>query len=272
VQRVALYETDMTECIQRVGSLVEIGTVTIHQCRVVTEDHIAFQYLGVRYALFIETQRLRPLQIDHGLTNGQRTKDKGQNAIDESDVDVDDRIPKGKFTKWYGVVQSCIFKGVHYEMRVLTPDGYEFLIQDYHEYLPETEVGMLVRPEDIQIMKKEHYIWNYFEGEVLKNGKVWFLDAEWEVEEKQLEGFEPGEKVQVRVKFRDIDLQDYEEEGTLSGEVHFILYKGNHYHLTIRTDEGNDLYVNTNDVWDDGDRVGIVIPKNKIKIDKWPNE
>ena len=117
-------------------------------------------------------------------------------------------------------------------------------------------------------MKKEHYIYNYFEGEVLKNGKVWFLDAEWEVEEKRLEGFEPGEKVQVKVPFRAIDLQDYEEEGTLSGEVHFILYKGNHYHLTIRTDEGHDLYVNTNDVWDDGDRVGIVIKPKDIIIER----
>ena len=186
----------------------------------------------------------------------------------ESEDDPDDRIPKGKFTKWYGEVQTCIFKGVHYEMRVLTPDKYEFLIQDYHEFLPGTQVGMLVKPEDIQIMKKERYIYNCFEGEVLKNGKVRFLDADWEVEEKQLEGLEPGEKVQVRVKFRDIDLQDYEEEGTLSGEVHFILYKGNHYQLTIRTDEGHDLYVNTNDVWDDGDRVGIVIKPKSIRLDK----
>ena len=204
--------------------------------------------------------------------NGQRTMDKGQNGIDESDVDVEDRVPKGKFTKWYGTVESCIFKGVHYEMRVLTPDGYEFLIQDYHEYLPGTEIGMLVKPEDIQIMKKEHYIYNYLEGEVLKNGKVRFLGAEWEVLPKQVERFEAGDKVQVRVPFRSVDLQDYEEEGTLSGEVHFILFKGNHFHLTIRTDTGYDLYVNTNDVWDDGDRVGIVIPKSKIKIDKWHNE
>ena len=186
----------------------------------------------------------------------------------QEDEDYEDRVPKRKFTKWYGEVQSCIFKGVHYEMRVLTPDGYEFLIQDYHEYLPGTEVGMLVRPEDIQIMKKERYIYNYFEGEVLKNGKVSFLDAEWEVDAKQLEPCAAGDKVQVRVKFRDIDLQDYEEEGTLSGEVHFILYKGNHYQLTIRTDEGHDLYVNTNDVWDDGDRVGVVIKPKDIKIDK----
>ena len=189
----------------------------------------------------------------------------------ETGVDPEDRVPKGKFTKWYGEVQSCIFKGVHYEMRVLTPDGYEFLIQDYHEYLPGTEVGMLVRPEDIQIMKKEHYIYNYFEGEVLKNGKVRFLEAEWEVLPQQIEGIEPGEQVQVLVPFRSIDLQDYEEEGTLSGEVHFILFKGNHFHLTIRTDEGHDLYVNTNDVWDDGDRVGIVIPKKEILVRRITN-
>ena len=189
----------------------------------------------------------------------------------QEDEDYEDRVPKGKFTKFYGEVQSCIFKGVHYEMRVLAADNYEFLIQDYHEYLPGTQVGMLVRPEDIQIMKKEHYLYNYFEGEVTRNGKVRFIDAEWEVLPQQLEGLEPGEKVHVRVPFRSIDLQDYEEEGKLSGEVHFILYKGNHYHLTIRTDEGHDLYVNTNDVWDDGDRVGIVIPKTEILVEKLPN-
>ncbi|MBR1877581.1 MAG: polyamine ABC transporter ATP-binding protein [Paludibacteraceae bacterium] len=189
-------------------------------------------------------------------------------AVSQQEDDPEDRVPKGKFTKLYGEVQSCIFKGVHYEMRVLTPDGYEFLIQDYHEFLPGTNVGMLVKPEDIQIMKKEHYLYNYFEGEVLKNGKVRFIDAEWEVMPKQTEGMEAGEKVQVRVPFRSIDLQDYEEEGKLSGEVHFILYKGNHYQLTIRTDEGHDLYVNTNDVWDDGDRVGIVIPPKEILINK----
>ena len=50
-------------------------------------------------------------------------------AISQEEDDPDDRIPKGKFTKWYGEVQTCIFKGVHYEMRVLTPDKYEFLIQ-----------------------------------------------------------------------------------------------------------------------------------------------
>ncbi len=189
-------------------------------------------------------------------------------AQQQQDYDPEDRIPKGNFTKWYGVVQSCIFKGVHYEMVVNTDNGYEFMVQDYHEFAPGTAVGMLVKPEDIQVIKKEHHIYNYFEGEVLKNGKVMFLDAEWEVSEEQLKAFAPGDKVQVRVPFLEIDLQDYEEEGTLSGEVHFILFKGNHYHLTILTDDGYSLYVSTNDVWDHGDRVGIKIAPQSILLSK----
>ena len=193
-------------------------------------------------------------------------KDEGRKAKNEDDVDYEDRVPKGKFTKWYSTVQTCIFKGVHYEMRALTPDGYEFLIQDYHEFLPGTEIGMLVKPEDIQIMKKSRYIYNSFEGEIAKNSKVYFLDAEWDVTEEQLAPFAIGDKVEVCVPFRFVELQDYEEEGKLSGEVAFILYKGNHYHLTVRTDNGDNIEVNTNDVWDEHDRVGITIAPEHIRL------
>ncbi len=70
----------------------------------------------------------------------------------------------------------------------------------------------------------------------------------------------------VNIDFGDIALQDYEEEGMLSGEVSFILYKGDHYHLTVLTDEGENIFVDTNDIWDDGDRVGITIPPGVIRI------
>ena len=196
-----------------------------------------------------------------------KAQEKRGQILGQEDDDAEDRVPKGKFTKWYGEVQSCIFKGVHYEMRVLTPDGYEFLIQDYHEYLPGTEIGMLVKPEDIQIMKKAS-LFNSFEGEIVKQNKVRFLDADWDIEPETMEGLEVGDKVTVEVEFADVDLQDYEEEGKLSGEVAFILYKGNHYHLTIRTDEGDTIDVNTNDVWDDGDRVGIMIAPTHIRLKK----
>ena len=47
-----------------------------------------------------------------------------------------------------------------------------------------------------------------------------------------------------------------------------ILYKGDHYHLTIRTDEGYDVFVDTNDVWDKGDLVGIDIKPKNLNISK----
>jgi len=49
--------------------------------------------------------------------------------------------------------------------------------------------------------------------------------------------------------------------------VSFILYKGNHYHLTISTGNNEQIFVDTNDVWDDGDRVGISISAKSIQIE-----
>ena len=44
--------------------------------------------------------------------------------------------------------------------------------------------------------------------------------------------------------------------------------KGNHYHLTVFTDWDEDIFVDTNDVWDDGDRVGIRIAPENIRVIK----
>ena len=72
--------------------------------------------------------------------------------------------------------------------------------------------------------------------------------------------------VKVNVEFSNVNLQDNQEDGMLSGVVSFILYKGNHYHLTIST--GNEqIFVDTSDVWDDGDRVGISISAKSIQIE-----
>ena len=52
-------------------------------------------------------------------------------------------------------VRSCTFKGVHYETFVDTDKGYELMIQDYNAFEPGSEVGLLIRPADIQVMKNE---------------------------------------------------------------------------------------------------------------------
>ena len=163
------------------------------------------------------------------------------------------------------MVKSCTFKGVHYEMFVETDKGHELMIQDYNAFEPDSEVGLIIRPADIQVMHKERTC-NTFEGEIVDETHIKFLNEEFECLPQS--GLEAGTKVKVEVEFSKVDLIDHPEEGTLSGDVYFLLYKGDHYHLTIMTDEGYHIWVDTNDVWDKGDLVGINIAPKDIKITK----
>ncbi|MDH6534021.1 polyamine ABC transporter ATP-binding protein [Parabacteroides sp. 52] len=164
-----------------------------------------------------------------------------------------------------GIVTSSVFKGVHYEMMVQTPNGYEFMVHDYHTFEVGQEVGLRVKPADIHVMKKER-ITNTFEGKWIDPTHVEFLGTTFEC--KEMQGIEPGTKVTVEVDFNRVVLEDNEEDGILTGDVKFILYKGNHYHLTVFTDWNEDIFVDTQDVWDDGDRVGISIAPEYIRVIK----
>lgn len=161
-------------------------------------------------------------------------------------------------------VKSCIFKGVHYEMTVETDNGYELLIQDYNAFEVDSTVGLLIRPSDIQVMRKECEF-NAVEGEIVDENhiKIWGYEFECNAAAK----YASGDKVNARIEFNKVDLLDHQEEGKIAGEVHFILYKGNHYHLTILTEDGDHIWVDTNDIWDKGDLVGINIAAKDIKID-----
>ena len=172
-------------------------------------------------------------------------------------------FPVSDMAQLRGTVQSCIFKGVHYEMVVLC-HGYEFVVQDYHAFEAGTEVGMLVKPFDIHIMKKER-ICNTFEGKLIDETHVEFLGCEFECAPVDLQRVPLGD-VLVDVDFGKINLLDNAEDGMLTGEVKFILYKGNHYHLTEWSDWDENVFVDTNDVWDDGDRVVISIAPEDIRV------
>ena len=164
----------------------------------------------------------------------------------------------------HGRVSSCIFKGVHYEMTVQLPNGYELMVQDYNAFEPDTEVSLIIKPSDIHVMKKERTC-NTFDAVVVDETHIDMLGATFECQPHTLE---KGTEIKVEVDFDKIDLTDDKEDGALEGDVRLILYKGNHYHLTIVTDEDDYLYVDTNDVWDDGDMVGINILPEDIRIVK----
>ena len=189
----------------------------------------------------------------------------GENApvdvvIRPEDVYIVAKAGSGMFD---GVVQSCIFKGVHYEMTVLTPDGYEIMIQDYNAFEVGQEVSLIVKPSDIHVMHKER-VTNSFEGKMIDATHVEILGTQLVCNEQP--NVEGGEAVTVEVDFDKIELMDNKEDGMLVGDVRFILYKGDHYHLTVRTDGGDNIYVDTHDVWDDRDIVGIKIQPDDMRI------
>ena len=53
-----------------------------------------------------------------------------------------------------GTVTHLIFKGVHYEMEVTTPNGFEWLVHSTTCYPVGIDVGINVKPFNIQIMNK----------------------------------------------------------------------------------------------------------------------
>ena len=172
-------------------------------------------------------------------------------------------IRNAEAAMFHGVVRSCIFKGVHYEMFVDTPDGYEIQIQDYNNFAVGQEVGMMIKPADIHVMKKE-CTENHVEGEMVDATHVKMLGETFECEAQ--EGLSQGDKVDVAFSFSSVELTDDSDDGTSWGIIRFILYKGDRYHLTVRTDDGDNIYVDTHDVWEDLDEVGIKITPSALRI------
>ena len=166
-------------------------------------------------------------------------------------------------TQFTATVASCTFKGVHYEMFVNTDQGYELMIQDYDPYPVGSTVRLYIDPDDIQVMRKERTC-NTVEGTVIDSETIELFGEKFACPNE----FESGTAIVAEVPFDKVELEDDLEKGELDGEVYFILYKGNHYHLTIKVDGGGFLYVDTNDIWDKGDLVGIHIAPEDLHIRK----
>ncbi len=182
-----------------------------------------------------------------------------------------------------GKIISSIFKGVHYEMVMLVGKT-EIVIQDTIERKVGEKVSLFIKPNDIHIMAKE-FSSNKYDGYITKKNTVCFGDGEFECDITQLypnsfideEGYlitAEGEKldltdvdVNVEVGLKDIEISDDADLGGAIGNIISIIYKGDHYQLIVRTDENEEDYVfDTEDTWNENDRVSVIIPKEKIKL------
>jgi len=102
-----------------------------------------------------------------------------------------------------GVVESLIFKGVHYEMIVKSDDGIEWLVQNVDPFKVGSRVGLYVDPDDIQIMRRSELSPDF------GNFGIKHPDAEESAEAKEAKANSIGENV---VEEADVKPSEEDEE------------------------------------------------------------
>ena len=180
-----------------------------------------------------------------------------------------------------GEVISVVFKGVHYEITVVSGKN-EIVIQSTKAAKVGDMVGLLIEPDGIHIMISET-AQNNIETGVDKNYKLEIIEGALNCdltsiipnskfnEDEVLVDMHGDEidtgklKVIVSILPEDIEMSDDEDAGIVCGHIMNLIYKGDHYSYVVRTDEEEDFIVDDEDLWNMDDRVSLIIPEDKIK-------
>ena len=183
-----------------------------------------------------------------------------------------------------GVIASKIFKGMHYEY-IINVGKAEVVVQSTTERDEGLEVGLRVEPTNIQIMKKP-FVSNFYDGYITKNYKVEFADAEFDVDilplfpgakinEDEVLVDENGNEIDVvdmdinvEVPFEAVSISDDLEASDIQGNIISLIYLGDHYEIMVRTDEEEDFILNTPDLWNENDRVCVIIDPSQIHLSR----
>ena len=73
-------------------------------------------------------------------------------------------------------------------------------------------------------------------------------------------------EVNVEVGLHDITMSDNEEEGGAQGNIISLIYKSEYYRYIVRTENEEDYVLACEDLWNENDRVSLIIPRDKIKL------
>lgn len=185
-----------------------------------------------------------------------------------------------------GCVTSADFKGTFY-ITFVQCGNYEMEVHCLKQYAPGTEVGLQVVPDNIHIIPYDTTINHYeavlghyhvsgglsvklpdftlriapekiFAGATVQEKTI--LDASGNAIETD------GMKVSVFFDPSAATLTDDENAGTIQGKIISFYYIGDHYSYTIRTDHEEDFVVDDAYLWNQGDRVGVIIPEEALQI------
>ena len=183
-----------------------------------------------------------------------------------------------------GKVISVIFKGIHYEITVQS-GRYEVVIQSTKSASVGSEVGMKVEPDGIHIMIAENHT-NVFPVDMNRNHRLEFNGQELDTSLTQLirgsrrnenhelldengEVIDP-EKIHIVAAIEPQDIRmtdDVDDEAVLiEGTISNLIYKGDHYSYVINTELGQDFIVDDEFLWNMGDRIGLILPIDKMRF------
>ena len=181
-----------------------------------------------------------------------------------------------------GIVDSVIFKGIHYEITVLSGKN-EMVIQTVHSAKVGDRVGMRVDPENIHIMLAEDHT-NLFYADVNSDFRLEYnghrLDTsltaiirgsrrreDGTVVDANGEVLEPGRvRILVSIQPDDIEMTDDQDAGLIRGTISNLIYKGDHYSYIIHTELEQDFVVDDEYLWNMDDRVSLLMPVEKMKF------
>ncbi len=183
-----------------------------------------------------------------------------------------------------GLVTSVTFKGVHHEITVEC-GKYELVIQSTKSAVVGSAIGMNIGPNEIHVMEYESPD-NVFDGVITKNGTVSMAGGEYPCDLTQLftsakynedgvlvdnEGKEievAGTEVLVTVPVSAMSMSDDENAGGVCGHIISLIYKGDHYKYTVRTETEDDFTIDDEWLWNENDYVSIVIGSKDIKLQR----
>ena len=179
-----------------------------------------------------------------------------------------------------GTVTSVIFKGMHYEIAVESGRN-EMVVQTTQKWKAGDAVGMSVAPDMIHIMIAEDNT-NYFVAQGTPKYHLKYNDTVLQADLVDIlpgakltgEGtlvYADGEKVDpvntlvtVSIRPQDIEMTDVAEDGLVAGTISNLIYKGDHYSYVIHTKDGEDFVADSEDLWNMGDYIGLIMPTEKM--------
>ena len=179
-----------------------------------------------------------------------------------------------------GTVTSVIFKGIHYEITVQSGRN-EMVIQSVKSAKVGERVGMRLEPDSIHIMVAEDHT-NIFPVDINRDYRLAYNDQLLHASlTKLIKGgrrLEDGTlvdgngeaidlnrtKVMASIQPGDIEMTDNQEEGLVQGHISNLIYQGDHYLYVIHSEMEQDFVVYDEDLWNMGDRVGLIMPVEKM--------